>query len=170
MLAAANNFGLSFGLEILGLAIVVALIWRYVAPLLNRQMARRRETIAAQLAAGAEARAAAEELVSERRAALEAARADAAEVVAQARRSAEYLVDDGIRRAEEEYGRIVARAEHAVEAARARMRETVLSELGAAVAAATEVVVRAELDLTAHRRLIAEAIDATAAEQSGAVA
>ena len=170
MVAAADNFGLSFGLEILGIVIVVALIWRYIAPPIGRAMGRRLEAIRAQLAAGEDARAAAARLVEERRIALESARAESIEIVAQAKRSAAFLLDDGVRRAEEEYGRIVSRIEHEIEAARSRARQEVLSELGAVVVAVTEVVVRAELDETLHHRLIDEAIAATASEATEAMA
>lgn len=159
--AASDNFGLSYILEIVGIVIVVALIWRYIAPPLNRVMNAKLESIRGQLAAGDEARAEAERLVTERKSALAAAKSEATLIVEQANKSAQFLREDGIRRAEEEYGRIVSRIEHEIEAARSRARQEVLSELGAVVVAATEVVVRAELDTRSHRRLIDEAIGAT---------
>lgn len=161
ILAASGNFGISFLLEILGIVIVAALIWRYIAPPLNKVMAKKLESIKGQLAAGAEARAESEHLVEERKNALAAATVEAGQIVEQAKRSADFLLSDGVRRAEEEYGRIIGRIEHEVEAARSRARQEVLNELGAVVVAATEVVVRAELDGTSHHRLINEAITAT---------
>ena len=159
--ATTDNFGISFLLEIVGIVIVGGLIWRYIAPPLNRAMTRKLESIKGQLAAGDEARAEGVRVVGERRSALEAAKLEAVQILQQARTSAEFLVNDGDRRAQEEYGRIVGRIEHEIEAARSRARQEVLSELGAVVVVATEVVVRAELDTTSHHRLIGEAIAAT---------
>ncbi len=162
------NFGVSFLLEIVGIVIVGGLIWRYIAPPLNRAMTRKLDSIKGQLLAGDEARAEGARIVAEHRAALEAARLEAVQIVAQAKNSAEFLVSDGVRRAEEEYGRIVSRIEHEIEAARSRARQEVLAELGAVVVVATEVVVRAELDATSHHRLIGEAIAATESDSIGA--
>ncbi|HUY06091.1 MAG TPA: F0F1 ATP synthase subunit B [Acidimicrobiales bacterium] len=162
--SASGNFGISFLLEIVGIVVVGALIWRYIAPPLNKAMNKRLDTIKGQLLAGDEARAEALRIVGELREALEAAKLEAVQIVQQANRSAEFLVNDGVRRAEEEYGRIVSRIEHEIEAARSRARQEVLSELGAVVVVATEVVVRAELDATSHHRLIDEAIAATESE------
>jgi len=161
-IATANaNFGISFLLEIVGVVIVGGLIWRYIAPPLNKMMTRKLESIKGQLSAGDEARAEAVRVVGEHHSALEAAKLEAVQILEQAKKSSEFLVNDGVRRAEEEYGRIVSRIEHEIEAARSRARQEVLSELGAVVVVATEVVVRAELDATSHHRLIGEAIAAT---------
>lgn len=173
--AASANFGISFLLEIVGIAIVAALIWRYIAPPLNRVMTRKLESIEGQLSAGDEARAEGVRVVEAQRSALEAAKLEAIQIVAQAKTSAEFLINDGVRRAEEEYGRIVSRIEHEIEAARSRARQEVLGDLGAVVVVATEVVVRAELDATSHHRLIDEAIAATESDSidtdhTGAVA
>ena len=173
--ASTANFGLSFLLEIVGIIIVGALIWRYIAPPLNRMMSRKLESIKGQLSAGDEARAEAVRVVGEHQAALESAKLESVQIIQQAKRSAEFLVNDGVRRAEEEYGRIVSRIEHEINAARSRARQEVLTDLGAVVVVATEVVVRAELDEISHHRLIGEAIAATESESintdhTGAVA
>ena len=167
MILASADFGLSFFVELAGLIILGALIYRYIWPHLKRRMNAQLELIRSQFAAGDEAKAEAERLVQERRQALDAARNEAGEIVGQARRSARFLIEDGARRAEEEYGRIVARIAAEIDSARSRARQEVLSELGAVVVSATEIVVRAELDQAGHRRLIDEAIAAT--ETDGAV-
>jgi F-type H+-transporting ATPase subunit b len=161
-LAATDNFGLSYLLEWIGLAICALVIWRYVWPPLRRLMNDQRERIQTELSAGEEAKSQAEALVAERRAALEQARGEAAGIVEQARRSAEGIVEDGRRRAEEERARTVGRAELEITAARARVRAEVISEVGRVVVAAAESVVEAELDDADQRRLIDGAIDATA--------
>lgn len=170
IIASAGNFGISFLLELLGLVIVAFLIWKYVAPPLNRVMAKRLETIRAQLAAGDEARAEAARLVQERKDALAKATEEAAQIVERAKKSAELLVEDGARRADEEHDRIVGRIDYEIEAARSRAREEILSELGAVVVFATEAVIRAELTEPIHHQLIDEAIAATETQSTGVVA
>jgi F-type H+-transporting ATPase subunit b len=166
MLLASANFGLRFILEVVGLLIAIALVLRYVWPPLRAAMARQEERIRAELEAGAEARAAAEQLVAERRAELERARVEAAEIVAQARRSAEQVVEEGRQRAEAERRRLVARAAADVELERARAREEIAGQFAALVVEAAEAVVEAELDETIHRRLIDQAISAAEAEEA----
>ena len=55
--AASANFGVSFLLESAGIVIVGGLIWRYIAPPLNKVMTKKLELIKGQLSTGDEARA-----------------------------------------------------------------------------------------------------------------
>lgn len=172
MILATADFGLSFYVELASLLIIAWFVYRYVwhgGIKLQSRLNAQIDAIRAQFAAGDEARAAAERLVEERRRALEAAKVEADMIVEQAHRSAQFLIDDGVRRAEEDYGRIIGRIATEVEAARSRARQEVLSELGEVIVHATEVVVRAELDEGLQRRLIDEAIAATESESDEAV-
>jgi F-type H+-transporting ATPase subunit b len=162
----SNNFGLSYVLELVGIAITVALIWKYIAPPLGRAMNRRLDSIRGQLAAGETARAEGLKIVEQRTAELKAAEQEAKALIEQAKHSAELLVLEGQRRAEEERSRIVARTAVEIAAARARARHEVLADLGLVIVAATEVVVRAELNDASHHRLIDEAIAATESEST----
>jgi F-type H+-transporting ATPase subunit b len=164
MLAAAGNFGLSYLLEWIALAFVVAFIWRYVAPPLRKAMDAKRQQIGASLSEGDRAQTEAEALVTERRAALESAKAEAAAILAQAQQSAAAMLAEGGRRAEEERDRIISRAAAEIDGARIRLRAEVISEVGALVVAAAEQVVAAELDAANQHRLIGEAIEATEQE------
>jgi len=166
MVLASANFGLSYILELVGLALVVVFVVRKVAPPLRAAMARQEDAIRTQLAAGDEARASAQLLVARRREELERARAEAETIVAQARTSAEQLVEDGRRRAEEERERLVARAAVEVELARAQARDEVTARVAGLVVAAAEAIVEAELDDETHHHLIAQAIAAAEAEAS----
>lgn len=168
MIAAAGNFGLSWILEVAGLIVVAGLIWRYIAPLLNKLMVSKVESIRTQLSAGEEARAEGARVVAERQAELAAAKVEAQAIEAQAKHSAELLLVDGKRRAEEEYQRYLSRIEQEIEAARVRARHSVMEELGAVVVVATEAVVRAEMTDPIRHRLIGEAISATESETMGA--
>jgi F-type H+-transporting ATPase subunit b len=127
-------------------------------------MAKKTAEISAQLSAGEETRAAAAALVAERTAALEAARTEAAAIVAQARRGAQIVATDGERAAEEEYERIVHRAQAAIEATRGAVIAGIMAQVGRLVLAAATEVVEAELGPEAQHRLIDEAITATEAE------
>jgi F-type H+-transporting ATPase subunit b len=165
IVATADNFGLSFLLEIVGLVVVVWFVVRkFPGPLVVKMMNDKLAEIRGQLSAGEEAAAAAAALVADRKAALEAAGGEAVAIVEQARRGAELVANEGERQAEEEYERIVRRAGAAIEAARGSVRAEIMAQVGRLVVAAATDVVEAELDATAQHRLIGEAITATEAE------
>jgi F-type H+-transporting ATPase subunit b len=164
VLLASANFGERYVLEWAGLVLVVAVIWWKVVPWLRVQMNAKQSSIKAQLAAGDEARAAAERIVAQRSAELEAARREAAAIVEQAKRSAAQIVEDGRTRGEDEYQRLVTRASTEIELARARSRDEVTWRIAGLVISAAEAVVEAELDTEMHHHLIDEAIAAAESE------
>ncbi len=166
VLAAVNNFGVSFYEELAALVLVGIFIWRKVAPPLRRAMDARAEAIRAQLAAGDEARRATEELLAKRRAELEAAKAEAVSIVEQARRSAVALAAEGSQRAEHERERLVARATAEIDQQSARARDEVAARIAALVVAGAQRVVEGELDQGLHHRLIGEAIAAAETERA----
>lgn len=166
VLAATDNFGLSYVLELVGLLLVVVFVVRRVVPPLRSAMNRQEEAIRTQLAAGDEARAASKRLVEARRAELERARTEAEAIVAQARESAAQLVEDGRRRADDERARLVARAAVEVELARTQARDEVTARIASLVVSAAEAVVGAELDGPTHHHLIAQAIAAAESERA----
>ena len=163
---ASANIGESFVLEIVGIVIVFLIVRRYIAPLLAKLMNQRAESIRVQLAAGDEARAAAQELVAERHRALEQAREEAVGIVEQARHSAEQLVAEGHRKSQGEYGRIVARATVEIELERNRVRDEVMREMSLLVVTGARRLVDEELDEPRHHLLIDEAIVAAESETS----
>ncbi len=165
MVLASANFGESYILEVVGLVLVVVFIVRRVAPPLAKLMNDKQASIRSQLAAGDEARAAAEQVVAKRAAELEVARQEAATILDQARVSAGQLVDDGRRRAEDEYQRLVTRASTELDLARSRAREEVMAHIASLVVAAAEAVVESELDSATHHHLIDEAIAAAESER-----
>ncbi|HXZ82833.1 MAG TPA: hypothetical protein VED84_03665 [Acidimicrobiales bacterium] len=158
MILASSDFGLSFALEWVALAIVVSLVVRYVVPWLGAQMNARAEAIGAELAAGEQVCVAAEQLVADCAAALEQAKAEAAAIVARARDNAEHVVAEGRARADREYGHALFQAEVAIDLSRAHLREEVIARVGALVVTAATNVVAAELSDQGHHRLIGEAI------------
>lgn len=166
MIFASSDFGLSFGLEWVAVALVAWFIVRYVVPPMRRLMDQQITSIRDQLAAGERARKEGEEILAERRSALERARSDAEVILTQARRNAESVANEGQVRAEQEYEHALHRAEAAIELALTQVREDVIARVGSAVVQAASKVVAAELDLWNHHRLIGEAIAAAESESA----
>ena len=165
IVATADNFGLSFLLEIVGFVVLVWFVLKkFPGPLVVKMMNAKLADIRGQLSAGEEAADAAAALVADRKAALDAAAGEAAAIVEQARRGALLVASESDRQADEEYERIVRRAGAAIEAARGSVRAEIMAQVGRLVVAATTDVVEAELDGAAQHRLIGEAITATEAE------
>jgi len=160
----ASQFGLSYGLEWIGLLLVALVFWRYLWPPLRRAMNAQAERIRASLEAGSEARAEAERIVEAERAALSRAKADAEALLEQSRHGAERLLEEGRRRAEDEYARVVARAEVEIGLERARIEGEIEAELSALVVRYASLVVEAELDGANQHRLVGEVIDAAELE------
>lgn len=165
MILASSNFGVSYALEWLAIALVAAFIWRYVAPPLRRAMNRQTDVIREQLTTGERLREEAEQILSGREAALERARVEAESIVTQAQRNSEALIEQGHQRADVEYDRALSRAASAIDLARAQIRLEVLEEVGSVVVSAAARVIAAELDQPLHHRLIAEAISAAESEE-----
>lgn len=163
----ASILNLTYALEWIGLALLALFIWRKIWPPLSRAMEAREATIRESLATGERARAEGEQRVGEAQARLESARGEAETLVDQARRSAAQIEEDGRRLAEEEAARILARVDVEVELERARVAEQIAAEVSAVVLSATDEVVRRELDVAAHRRLVDQAIRAAEDEAVG---
>jgi len=165
IVAMADNFGLSFILEVVGLVVVVTfVIKKFPGPLVAKMMNDKLAEIRAQLSAGEEAKAAALALIAQRSRSLEAAKVEAREIVEQARSGAELVAAESDRQADEEYDRIVRRAAGAIDAAHGAVRAEIMGQIGRLVLSATTDVVEAELDATTQHRLIDEAIAETEAE------
>ena len=99
---------------------------------------------------------------------LDEARQQAREVVAQANATAERLRTEAVDRAQQEHDRILAAAEDEIAAARRRAVEEVSAQLGALAMAVARQVVGREVDASAHRALIDEAVAALQASSDAA--
>ena len=164
---ATSNFlipNATFFVELLAFLIVLAVIGKYVLPLLKAALDERVGKIRGELEAADEAKADAEALDEERRSTVEQARQQAREIVAQAARTAEQVTADGQARGQEEYERLVASAEADVRLARQRAVDEAAARLGELVMDVVERVVGRELDAAAHRDLIDEAVEALQAD------
>jgi F-type H+-transporting ATPase subunit b len=146
--------------ELIAFVIVLAVMARYILPVLNKALRERQEGIRAELEAADVAKAAAAATDEERRAELESARQHAREIVAQANRTAEQVGADAQARGQSEYDRLLASAEAEVRLARQRALEEAAARLGELVIDVVERVIGREVDVEAHRDLIGEAVDA----------
>jgi F-type H+-transporting ATPase subunit b len=163
---ATNNFLIpngTFIVEVIAFLIILAVVARYILPPLNRALQQRQERIRHELEAADRARADATAADEERRATLEEARHHAREIVAQANVVAEQARADAHRRGQEEYERLVAVAQDNIDLARQRAVAQATEHLGEMVIGVVEAIIGREVDETAHRDLIEEAITAVTA-------
>jgi F-type H+-transporting ATPase subunit b len=153
--------------ELVGFVIFIGIILWKIVPVVQRMLDRRRDTIRSAIDSAAGTLAAAEEELKRRTTMLEEARSESEAILAQADATAAQLRDDGRRRADQEYERILAAARAEVEQERQRARDEVAAEVGEIVVRAAEQVVRAELDEARQRALVDQVI--AAAQANGAV-
>jgi F-type H+-transporting ATPase subunit b len=154
--------------ELIAFVIVLAVMARYILPVLNKALRERQEGIRAELEAADGAKADAAATDEERRAELETARQHAREIVAQANRTAEQVGVDAQARGQSEYDRMLGAAEAEVRLARQRALEEAAARLGELVVDVVERIIGREVDVEAHRDLIGEAVDALSEDQSSA--
>jgi F-type H+-transporting ATPase subunit b len=167
MTDATSNFLIpngTFIVEVIAFLIVVGVVWRYILPPLNKMLAERQGTIAAELAAADEAKEDAARADTERRTELERARSRAREIVEQAEHVAERLTEEGKLRGQDEYQRLVSSAEAEARLARQRALEEAAARLGELVVDVVERIIGREMDAAAHRDLIDEAVAALAGD------
>ncbi len=155
----------TFVLELIGFLLVLGFVAKYVLPPLRKAMEAREAHIRGAIEAAEEARREAAETAARRREALEAARSEARQIVDQAAETADQLREEGRRRGQEEYERLLAAAQSEIDLERQRARDEVMSELGDLVLRAAERVIGSGLDDSRHRALVDEAI--AAARPSG---
>ncbi len=158
----------TFVLELIAFLLVLGFIAKYVLPPLRKAMSEREGSIRNAIQAAEEARREAGELAQQRREALEAARNEARQIVDQASQLADQMREEGRRRGQDEYERLVASAQSEIELERQRARDEVMNQVGDLVLRAAERVVGAGLDDERHRALVDEAIAAAQSSGNGA--
>lgn len=158
----------TFIAELVAFLLVVAFVAKVVVPPLRKVMNDREAHIRNSIEAAESTRRQADELAAQRRALLEGARQESRTIVEQANETAEQLREDGRKRGQEEFERLVSSARSEINLERERARSEVMSDLGALVIEAAERVIGAGLDDERHRALVDEAIAAASgAGQSG---
>jgi len=159
----ASNFLIPNGtiiVELIAFLIVLFVLGKYVLPPVNRAIVTRQEQIRSELAAAEAARADASAADDERRNALEQARHQAREIVAQAKHTAEQVQSEASQRGQAESDRIIANAEAELSLTRQRAIEESAARMGEIVLDTVEKIIGREVDASAHRELLDEAIEA----------
>jgi F-type H+-transporting ATPase subunit b len=159
----ASNFLIPNGtliVEIVAFLAVLAVLWRYVLPPINRAMEQRQEEIRQALQSAERARAEADETRARRQGILDEARRQAREILANANVGAERVRDEAIARGQQEYERLVSSAEAEIALARQRAIDEVSARVGTLVLSVARQVIGREIDAEVHRGLIDEAVAA----------
>ena len=151
--------------ELIGFALFIGIIVWKIVPVIQRLLDRRRDVIRSSIEGAAATLAAAEEELKRRQALLEEAHSEAVAIGEQAAATAQRLREDGRRRADQEFERIIAAAHAEIDQERQRARNDVSVEIGGIVVHAAERVVRAELDGARQAALVDEVIRAAQAAE-----
>ena len=153
--------------ELITFLVMLAVLARWVYPVIVRQAEARQRAISEQLAEAEKARADAEASLKEAHAKLEDARKTAQGVIDAAGKSAEQLRQEMRQKAEEEAKRIAESSRKEIEAERDRAIQSVRGEVANLVVNATEKVIGGTLDITKHKQLIDKAISEVAVGDGG---
>ncbi len=148
----------TFFIELLAFLVMMAILWRYAYPAINRAAEARQRTIAEALESAEKQRKEAEERLKEAETKLTEATAQAQEVIAGAAKSGQQLREELKAKGEEEARRQVEKAVKDIESARQQALESIRSKVADIVISVTEKVVGDALDAKAHKRLIEAAI------------
>jgi F-type H+-transporting ATPase subunit b len=151
----------------LAFAVLFVFMWKWVLPRVNTLLEERREQIQGQLESAEQTRQQAERELADYRAQLANSREEANRIIEEARQTADQLRRDVERRAEEESGNIVARAQDEIRAERDRVFNELRGQVADIAVGLAGRVVGAELDTKAHQRLIDEYIEQVAAGRDG---
>jgi F-type H+-transporting ATPase subunit b len=151
-------------IELIGFLIMLAVLARWIYPVVMRIVDSRQRQIAEQLEGAEKARKQAEERLRQSEQTVDEARAEAQRIIEAGRRSGERAGQQAKERAEEEAKRILEQARRDSEAERQRALQEVRATIADLVVSATQRVLGESLDGDRHRKLIDRAVEAVAAE------
>ena len=151
----------------LAFAVVFGLLAKFVFPRMNQLLEERRQHIQGNLEKAEATRAEADQVLADYRTQLAGARDEANRIIEEARKTAEQLRKDLQTKAEEESQATVARAQEEIRAERDRALQELRGQVGEIAVELAGRVVGAELDKSAHERLIDDYIDEVASGESG---
>ena len=151
----------------LAFAVLFVFMWKWVLPRVNALLEERRQQIQGQLESAEQTRQQAERELADYRAQLANAREEANRIIEEARATADQMRRDMERRADEEAGNIVARAQDEINAERDRVFNELRVQVADIAVGLAGRVVGAELDTKAHQRLIDEYIEQVASGRDG---
>jgi F-type H+-transporting ATPase subunit b len=143
-------------------AIVFFFMWKWVLPRVNVLLEQRREQIQGEMEKAEQAHQEADAQLADYRGQLAGARDEANRIIEEARRTADQLRVDLQAKAEQESQAIVQRAQEEIRAERDRVFQELRTQVGEIAVELAGKVVGAELDPSAHGRLIDEYIDQVA--------
>jgi F-type H+-transporting ATPase subunit b len=144
---------------LVGFALLMAVLWARVFPLLNRTLDERAARIQGQIEEAERQRVEAEQLRRKYEEQLADARNQANEILDQARKDAERIRHDAVGKAEEEAAQVLARAREEAEAVRARLVQDLRIQVAVASVELAGKIVGRELDAERHRALVDEYIN-----------
>ncbi len=148
-------------------AILFFFIWKWVLPQLNKVLEERREKIQGEMERAEAARVEADKQLADYRQQLAGARDEGNRIIEEARKTADQLRKDLQAKAEQESQAIVARAQDEIRAERDRVFQELRAQIGDICVELAGRMVNAELDKTAHERLIDQYIDEVASSGNG---
>ncbi len=171
MLVASSNFlvpNATFVVELIAFLLVLFVLRRYVLPVINKSMEDRQQTIRQSMEDAETARRRAEEAEAEYARTVEAARHEARAMVDEANRIGEELRADLRQRGEQEYERIISRAQADIDASARRAAEDLRRQVVDIVITVTEKVIGEGFGSDGQRALIDRTIAEVEAEASSA--
>lgn len=143
-------------------AILFFFVWKWVLPRVNTLLEERRQKIQGEMEKAEHARVEADAELARYKEQLAGARDEANRIIEEARRTADQLRVDLQAKAEQESQAIVQRAQEEIRAERDRVFQELRTQVGEIAVQLAGKVVGAELDTSAHDRLIDEYIDQVA--------
>src|ERR1700737_3076823 len=116
--------------QLIGFALIVYIIWRYVVPPVRRLMANRQEAVRKQLDESAAAKQRLEESKNAHQKAIEEAHAEAERVIAEARADAESIAQQLRKQADAEVERVKVQGQQHIRLLRAQLIRQLRQDLG----------------------------------------
>lgn len=160
---ASKNFLLpnaTFIVEVIAFLIIVGILARYVLPPIDKAVKKRQDEIRSAQEEAEEGRRLLARAKKERAESIEKARREARSIIEKATEQAETERAEIVKKGQEEYDRRLARAQTEMEMSVKRATDELRAQVVDLVMAATEQVLRRQLDTDAHRALVEEAIEA----------
>ncbi len=171
MLVAATNFlvpNATFVVELVAFLIVLGVLAKYVLPPVSKMVDERQRTIGQALTDAETAKRKAEEAEQSSKETVDEARAQARSIVDEANKAAEALRSSRREQAEQEYQRIVSRAQTDIDASRRRAEEDVRTQVSALVMAVVERVIGEGFDAAGQQALIDRTVGEVEAQAASA--
>ena len=147
---------------LIAFAILFFFMWKWVLPRFTQVLEERRKSIQGELEKAEETRSEADKQLADYREQLAGARDESNRIIEEARQTADQLRRDLQAKAEDEARATVARAQEEIRAERDRVFQELRQQVSEVAVELAGRVVGAELDKTAHERLIDEYIDEVA--------